>query len=184
MSALQIETARLRLRLWTREDLDELHRMWTDPQVRKYLWDDQIIARELAEEVIASSLADFAAHGLPMLAIYEKKAEPMIGFCGLRFFGEEKEVEILYGLYPSYWGRGYATEAARAMLRYGFEKAKCQRLYAGTDPPNAGSIRVMERLGMVFDKRIQVNGQEAVYYVMERESYQAGEFPYGLPSSR
>jgi ribosomal-protein-alanine N-acetyltransferase len=171
----QLETARLTLRPFALADIDELHCLWLDPQVRKYLWDDQLISREQAAEVVASSLASFAEQGYGFWRGQLREAAGLCGFCGLRQFGEPPEVEILYGLLPQYWGRGLVVEAARAVLRYGFETAGLKRIYAGADPPNAASFRVMERLGMVFSHRATINGLAAIYYVLERSTCYGGE---------
>jgi ribosomal-protein-alanine N-acetyltransferase len=175
---LEIETARLRMRPYTMDDIDGLHRLWTTPEARKYLWDDIIISREQAASVVAESIELFGTHGFGQCAVFPKDHESLIGFCGFRLFGEPPEVEILYGLVPQCWGHGLATEAARAMLRFGFEQCGWQRVYAGADPPNAASIRVMERCGMRFGKRVEINGLEAVYYEVTREAFQPDGAPY------
>ena len=180
MNFPQIETARLRLRPWRAEDVDDLHRLWTHPEVRRYLWDDLIITPEQAAEVISSSLACFEEHGFGQWVISPKAEAAVIGFCGFRFFGDPPEVEILYGVDPTHWGQGLATEAARAVLRYGFEEPGLDRIYAGADPPNTASFRVMEKAGLRFDKRTRVHHLEAIYYVISREAFRPADPVYVL----
>lgn len=170
----EIETARLRLRPCVESDVDALHRLWTDPDVRRYLWDDAVITREQAEEVVGASVESFDAHGFGQWVICLREGGELIGFCGLRRFGEPPEVEVLYGLAPPFWGRGLATEATRAMLADGFGRLGLGRIYAGTDPPNAASLRVMEKAGMAFDRHTQINGLEAIYYVLARQDFEPG----------
>jgi ribosomal-protein-alanine N-acetyltransferase len=171
-----LETARLFLRPLEGSDLDALHALWTDRQVRKYLWDDGIISRERAAQEIRRSESDFDSHGygqwgvFPLEAIGEPKT--MIGFCGLRRFGDPPEVEVLYGLAPKYWGRGLATEAARAVLGFGFEQAGVQQVLAGADAPNIASFGVMQRLGMTYSRNEQVHGLTAVYFSLSRQAFQ------------
>src|SRR5690606_3130336 len=74
--------------------------------------------------------------------------QKLAGFCALREIAGTREVEVLYGLTPEMWGQALATEAARAVLRYGFEVLGLPRIWARTDPPNVASRRVIERLGM------------------------------------
>lgn len=171
-----IETARLAMRPFARDDVDELHRMWIDPGVRKFLWDDQIIPRETAVAIIEGSVDSFARHGFGFWVAYFKDDPALVGFSGLRHFTENgaaaSEVEILYGVAPEHWGKAIATEAARAVLRFGFEETGLQQIYAGADPPNVASFRVTGKLGMKFARRTMINGLEAVYYVMKREDYQ------------
>src|SRR5262245_27123082 len=186
MSFPRIETERLALCPVVTDDIDELHRLWIDPGVRKFLWDDQVIPRETAVAVVESSIDSFAAHGFGLWAICFKNDPGLIGFGGLRLItedggentedggentedGSEKaEVELLYGVAPENWGKGIAPEAARAVLRYGFEELNLERIYAGADPPNAASFRVIEKLGMKFARKTVINGLEAVYYLMNR----------------
>ncbi len=168
----RLETRRLRLRPYGVEDVDGLHRLWTDPEVKRYLWDDDVISRERAESVVRESIACFEAHSFGQWVVLPRRGETLIGFCGFRFFGDKREVELLYGIAPAYWGQGLATEAAGAVLRFGFEECGFDRVYAGADPPNAASFRVMEKLGMEFVGRRHVDGLEAIYYVLPRETYE------------
>ncbi|HLG15250.1 MAG TPA: GNAT family N-acetyltransferase [Blastocatellia bacterium] len=167
-----IETARLRLRPCTAGDADDLHRLWTDAYVRRYLWDDIVITRERAAAEINTSIRSFQRRGFGLWVVCLKGESSLVGFCGLRSFGEPAEVEMVVGLAPAYWGRGLATEASRAMLRYGFEEVGLERIYGGADPPNAASIRLMERCGMTFAKKMRVNDIEAVYYAVSRDAFQ------------
>jgi ribosomal-protein-alanine N-acetyltransferase len=127
----QIETARLRMRPFARDDVEALHRLWTDPQVRKYLWDDIVIPREQAVEVVESSIASFEQRGFGLWTAFPKDKDKLIGFCGLRLFGDPPEAEILYGLALEYWGQGLATEVSNAMLWFGFAECGLDRIYAG-----------------------------------------------------
>ena len=172
---LKLETARLSLQPFTTADLDFLHALWIDPQVRRYLWDDQIISREQAHEVIETSLASFATAGYGFWLVRLKEDGSLVGFCGLRQFSTaqtvETEVEILYGVSPEHFGKGLAAEASSAIIRFGFERLHLARIYAGADPLNGVSFRVMEKLGMLFDHRAQLRGLEAIYYVITRERF-------------
>jgi RimJ/RimL family protein N-acetyltransferase len=168
MPNFDLTTQRLSLRPFTAANVDELHRHWTNADVRKYLWDDEIIPRETAAEVVTASLASFTEHGFGFWLMTLVESDEFAGFCGLRHFGEEPLVEILYGIEPALWGSGLAVEASQAVLQFGFEQAGLAKIYAGADPPNAASIRVMEKLGMRSDHRRTINGLEAIYYALER----------------
>ena len=146
--------------------------------MRRYLWDDEIIARELAQEIIASSLASFTQHGLGFWKLVRKDTGQPVGFCGLRHFENEvvgaDAVEILYGLTAAEWGQGLAFEAACTVLQYAFTARGLLRVYAGADAPNTASFRVMERLGMWFDHQIQLNEQKTIYYVVTESAWLTG----------
>lgn len=167
-----IETRRLRLSPYGLGDVDDLHRLWTHPEVRRYLWDNTVISQERAASVVQESIACFEAHGFGQWVVRPRIGETLIGFCGFRFFGERQKVELLYGITPAYWGRGLAPEAAGAVLRFGFEECGFDRVYAGADPPNAASFRVMEKLGMRLVGRRHVDGLEAIYYELTRETFE------------
>lgn len=166
-----LNTARLQLRPCTVADVEALHRLWTNPEVRKYLWDDVIITREQAAEVVASSLDDFAIHGYGHWIITLKEQSALIGWAGLRPSGAASAIEVLYGITPEYWGQGLAVEATQAVLHYCFAELGLLQIYAGTDPPNKASLRVMEKLGMRFVRCTTINGQEAIYYTITREEF-------------
>lgn len=166
-----VETERLRIRPYRADDLDDLHRMWTDPGVRRYLWDDEIIPLETARLAMQASIDSTDAHGYGHWAVCPRRADTLIGFCGFRAFDDGPEIELLYGLLPAYWGKGLATEGSRAMLRWGFAQYPWPRVLALTDAPNLASIEVMKRLGMSFLERREHHGLDTVFYVMERERF-------------
>ena len=180
MKHVKIETERLHLRPLSTDDLEALHLLWTDADVRKYLWDDQVISKEQAEEVITSSIESFDTNGFGFWAVLPKGEESLIGFCGFRFFGDDRDIEILYGLASAKWGQGLATEAARAIMRWGFEDHGFETIYAGADPPNAASFRVMERIGMKYARRTRINDVEAIYYALSREEFRPDNSAYKL----
>jgi RimJ/RimL family protein N-acetyltransferase len=172
---MEIETDRLRMLPFEPGDAGALHRLWTLPEVRRHLWGDRIIAPEEAVAQIAASMACFDEDGFGFWTIRTKEVPALVGFCGLRRFGEPPAVEILYGLDPDYWGLGLATEAACAVLRFGFETCGVGRIYAGADAPNAASFRVMERLGMERAERIDDGGSGPIYYSVSRARFRPSE---------
>jgi len=168
---MRLETARLLLRPCTADDLDALHRLWTDPEVRRYLFDDRIIPREQAAAMIQSSLASFPTHGFGLWLVHRAGEDAIIGFSGLSLTGDPPEVELLYGIAPSAWGQGVATEAARAVLRYGFAELRLAHITAGADVPNVASLRVLEKLGMTFTRRTRTQYGEVLYFAVTREEF-------------
>ena len=144
-----LETARLVLRPLAETELDAVHRVSNDPQVRRYLWDDQPVSRAAVEGVISRSLEAFAEGGFGLFGVRLRDGDgELVGYCGLLHLGVTERVELLYAILPDWWGRGLATEAARACLRFAFEEAGLESVVAGTDPPNSASLRVIEKLGM------------------------------------
>ena len=115
----------------------------------------------------------FEDYGFGFWILRRRETSDPVGFAGLRHYGDEDEVEILYGLTPRFWGRGLASEAARAVLTFAFEECELETVHAGTDPPNAASLRVIEGLGMRFLRRQEIDGVEAVYFELTREDFRA-----------
>ncbi|HYC93640.1 MAG TPA: GNAT family N-acetyltransferase [Thermoanaerobaculia bacterium] len=140
-------TPRLRMVPVSLGDVDVLHAMWRDPDVRRYLWDDVEIERDTAAAVVAESVRDWERHRYGLWLLHEH--EQAIGFAGFR--PSEEEPELVFGLLPHAWHRGLATEAAAAVLHYLFEVLGHDGAWAETDAPNTASQRVLERLGMRFD---------------------------------
>jgi ribosomal-protein-alanine N-acetyltransferase len=160
-----LSTARVLLVPFAPDDADALHAQWNDPDVARWLWDGEPVSREAVAEVIAGSEASFREHGYGFFTLRLHAAPgAVIGFAGLRTIGDTPDVEVLYGLLPAHWGRGLATEAARAILDWSFTTVGLDAIAAGADPPNAASFAVMDRLGMPFWKEMTLNGRPARYH--------------------
>ena len=166
-----IRTERLLLRPFTVEDDDALLGLWNDREVGRFLWDRQPVSLDVVREQIACSQRSFEERGFGHFTVSLGAAHGTMGFTGLRPIGDSEDVELLYALFPAYWGRGLATEAARAVLRFGFIEAGLAEILAGADPPNAASFRVMERLGMSFLRNTQIGGRPARYYRIARNAF-------------
>jgi ribosomal-protein-alanine N-acetyltransferase len=168
-----LESPRLLYRPVAPADRARLHVIFRDPYVRRYLWDSVLVSFEDVDAVIAASEASFLAHGIAICCTCERGREPgeTIGFAGARPM-KSGELELIYGFLPEHWGRGFASESARAVISLVFALGQ-SRVWAGTDLENKASQRVMQRLGMRFDRRETVGGLPQVYYVLERESVSA-----------
>lgn len=149
MTSFPLQTDRLTLTPFAEAELPELHALFTDPDVRRYLLDDLVVEEEWTADVVDKSATMFCDLGYGLWAVRESGQRPIIGFCGYwRFEQLTPPLQLIYGLLPAWWGRGLATEAARAMIDYGFQTVGFTEIIAATDPPNHASVRVMERLGM------------------------------------
>lgn len=141
------ESARLRFRRATADDVVALHAHWNQPLVRRYLWDDEPVALETVHAVVAASEDDFARAGFGLWLLSERD-RALVGVCGLRSVEDTGEIEILYSVDPARWGSGLATEAASAVLTFAFDVLGLPRVLGGIDEPNVASGRVLEKLGM------------------------------------
>ena len=154
------------------EDLDAVHRLWTEPGVRRYLWDGEEISREKARTMLVRSAESFREHGFGLWAVIRKGSGALIGFCGFWPSGEDGlGGELLYGISTPYWGSGLGTEAARAMIRHGFGEIGLDRIVAGANTQNAASLRVMQKAGMLHDGQDLRNGHDLTYYALTRDAF-------------
>ncbi|HET7727951.1 MAG TPA: GNAT family N-acetyltransferase [Candidatus Limnocylindrales bacterium] len=147
-----IRTDRLLLRRWRESDREPFAALNADPVVREYLQGTIVRARSDAQ--IDAIEAHWDAHGWGLWAIEVPGTAPFVGYAGLwpaDFVTGHPMVEVGWRLAREHWGHGYATEAARAALRFGFEKLGLDEIVSFTVPANVRSIRVMERIGLVRD---------------------------------
>ncbi len=167
-----IRTTRLLLRPITSADTTSLHALWTNKEVRRYLWDNRIIPVDVVETIIAASTTYFERHGSGFYGVHSND-EPtrIVGFCGHRAFEDTEQTELLYGMHPDFWRQGLGTEAARAVLARGFDACDFDKVFATTDTPNQRSVKVLQRLGMSFDRRQVRHGLDTVFYSMTRQEY-------------
>lgn len=153
-----LHTPRLDLTPVSAADTDELLALFNDPNVGRYLLDGEPVSREWVDGEIASSVARFDESGCGLWAVRMRpdSGEPdppdlpdtIAGVVGLRPFFDPPDLQLLYALHPRAWGRGLATEAARAVVHHAFGVLGFDEIKAATDEPNRASVAVLERLGM------------------------------------
>ena len=143
-------TERLELRRFTAADLEPLEAVFGDPEVMRFVGPDR---RPLSAGDLALSQANVEAHwrdhGFGPLAAVERASGRVVGEVGLQLVEGGPDIELTVTLARAVWAHGYATEAARAVLLWAFAGVRLQRLIAVADPANAGSLRVLEKIGMV-----------------------------------
>ncbi|MEG4232322.1 GNAT family N-acetyltransferase [Microcoleus sp. Pol11C3] len=149
----EIETARLYLRQFTPEDLDDLYRIYSDSEVMKYL-SEGVRNREETAADLFGIIADWEKNAFGLWAVVNKENNQLIGDGGLRFLAKTPEVEVSYVLAKAYWGKGLASEVAAASLQYGFEVLKLEKIVAVADTANRSSRRVMEKVGMRYQHNL------------------------------
>lgn len=163
-----LQTPRLCLRPIGVEHVEAVHQLWIQPQIRHFLWDDQIISQEQVASIVEENHASFAANGFGLWGVFTQDAITLIGFCGFWYFRTPPELELLFGITPNCWGQGFATEAANALIHYGLDVLGFDRIVASADATNHASIRVMQKLGMYFEKQTITDGLDTVYYSISR----------------
>lgn len=120
--------------------------MWTTPEVRRFLWDDEIVPRERTVAACEESTRLFAERGYgPWIA--RDTTGQLVGFGGFWHFPGHDGAELLYGVAAECWHQGLGVEIARAIIDYGFTRLGMTEIIASTDAPNQRSVRILERLG-------------------------------------
>jgi RimJ/RimL family protein N-acetyltransferase len=167
-----LTTDRLHLHPLAVANAAALHALWTDVNVRRFLWDGQIIPREQTSDIIDTSAQLYRERGLGLWAAHPRECDELIGIGGFWFFRDPPDLELLYAVAADQWNRGYATEIARAVVAYGLEHLCMTEIRASTDAANVASVRVLEKAGFQFERRAVTGGLNTVYYRLSREDTQ------------
>jgi ribosomal-protein-alanine N-acetyltransferase len=167
-----VETERLMLRHLRSEDLDEFYKICGDPEIMRYVGDGQPLSREQTRRWIEKSQENYRKYGFGCSAVVAKEDARLIGYCGLVNPTTNGEAEIIYAFKKRYWGRGLASEAAKAMLDFGLKRRALRRVVATIDPGNRASIRIVEKCGMKYQgQRLDEHNLPEVVYAVEGAGY-------------
>ncbi len=173
---VELETARLRLRQWREEDLDAYARICADPEVMRYMGGGPL-TRDETERRVEKIVRSWEERGFGLWAVEYKETGTFIGRIGLQYHEEwpegEHKTEVSWLLDRSFWGRGFATEGARASVRYGFEELGLERIISIALPQNLASRRVMEKTGLTLRGRTRWRDHDMVWYAIDRQAWKA-----------
>ena len=186
----RLETERLVLRAWTPDDVGAYARMLADREVTRHLGFGlrHRIKRTVAEGLGRVSHVEarrsvtrldehWRQHGFGEWAAEERETGKLAGQIGLNHHADwtasATRVEVGWMLARDAWGRGYATEGARAALQFAFDDLGLERVISIAKPDNVRSLRVMERLGMWEEGRTRWKGGEVAWWVVDREAWRA-----------
>jgi [ribosomal protein S5]-alanine N-acetyltransferase len=162
------ESDRLLFRLFTMEDAELVYRLNLDPEVTRFTHDPVSTIERAGEILERTILPQYALYNHGRWAVHLKQDLIFIGWCGLKYRAELKEIDLGYRFMKEFWGMGYATEAAFASVRYGFEKLGLQRIVGRAEPANIASVKVLEKCGMHYIGQEIVDGHEALTYEIHR----------------
>jgi len=173
-----LETERLILRRLTTDDVDALVELDSDPAVTRFLTGGKATPREVIErEILPRFLSYYERYrGYGYWAAIEKSSGDFLGWFALtpEDDAEPDVVELGYRLRRSAWGKGYATEGSRALIRKGFTRLGARRVVANTMTANLASRRVMEKCGLKFERTFFLDWPERI------EGWEQGDVEYGL----
>lgn len=175
-----IETERLTLRMLTADDLDAVYVLFNDNDVQKHLSPANRRTREQLKVTLGKLTLYWKERGFGIWCICLKDSKKVIGYCGFQYLDKTPQVEILFGFLKDYWGNGFATEAANACLRFGFEEAHCSKIFATTLPENIASQSVLEKIGMLFIKRAKYYQMDSIIFMVSCDQYTPNKDFYKL----
>ncbi|GAB2830422.1 GNAT family N-acetyltransferase [Ferruginibacter profundus] len=146
------ETPRLILRRFTEADTGLLLQLNSDPEVLKYLHEPLLETEEQALHVLQNIILPQYKNNLGRWAIHLKTSNEFIGWCGLKYLADTDEIDLGYRLMQEYWGKGYAFEAAKHTMDYGFNQLHLKTIVGRAHIENTASLRILEKVGLQFIK--------------------------------
>lgn len=168
-----IKTERLTLRSFREDDVPAFFDLSQDPDVARFIGDRRAPTLQEAWRAIAGWIGHWAMRGYGQWAIEERSSGRLVGRTGIINPAEWPGPEVGYLLGRPWWGRGYATEAARAAMDWGFEQFDFADLLSLIDPDNAASINVAMRLGESHRGDVDLWGHRLLIYGISRAEWQA-----------
>ena len=165
-----IETQRLILRELNVSDSEHFFKLNSNPEVLKYTGDKPFLSVYDAESFL-KNYNDYKENGFGRWAVISKKSNEFLGWCGLKL-NEERLIDLGFRFFQKNWGKGYATESAKASLEIGFNNLKINEIIGRASIENQASIIVLKKTGMDFWKNDNCKGIEnSVYYKINKTQY-------------
>jgi RimJ/RimL family protein N-acetyltransferase len=168
-----LETERLVLRRLTPDDAPFILELLNEPSFLRFIGDRGVRDRDGAREYNRKGPEDsYRRHGFGLFLAELKQDGAPVGICGLLKREVLEDVDIGFAFSPRYWGKGYAIESAAAVLDYGRSAFGLTRIVAVSNPDNAGSHRVLEKLGMRYERMVQLNENDIEIKLFARDFVQ------------
>ena len=167
MNDVTLETERLIMRMWREDDFEEYAEMCADPEVMRFLG-GKTFDRTEALRHLASLVGHWHLRGYGVWAVEEKSSGRLAGRIGCIYPAGWPAFELGWSLKKEFWGKGYATEAARRALQYAFTELDKSHVISLIHADNHGSIRVAERLGEKPEGTARVVGIDVLVYGIDR----------------
>jgi RimJ/RimL family protein N-acetyltransferase len=156
-----LETERLILRQFFLEDAPFILELVNDPSFIQNIGDRGVRTLDDARSYIQNGpIASYARNGFGLYLVALKDTGESLGMCGLIRRDGLDDVDIGYAFLPKFWSKGYAVESAQAVKAYARDLVGLKRIVAITDPANEGSIRVLEKLGLHFEKMVRLSADD------------------------
>lgn len=173
-----LETPRLTLRQMSEADAGHVYLLNGSPQVTRYLGEPTLDSPEQALAILRTHIfPQYEKYGVGRWAVVLKAGAEFIGWCGLKYLADPDEYDLGYRFRESFWGQGYATEAARAVLQFGREQLPGKRIVGKVLVENLASRRVLEKLGLRFTAYEKDDSGTTAVYVDAADASPAAPTP-------
>jgi ribosomal-protein-alanine N-acetyltransferase len=162
-----LETERLILREMTEDDAHDVYLLTSNPKIQRYLSGERMnLSPEEALNALRTHVfPQYAKYGIGRWAVVPRHSSTLIGWAGLKFMPEDNEYDLGYRFLEEHWGKGYATESATAVLEYGLKKLPGARIVGKAVVGNVASIRVLQKIGMKFERNEPCGEETCAVYV-------------------
>jgi [ribosomal protein S5]-alanine N-acetyltransferase len=171
---MTIESPRLFLREFVDTDANDLFELDSNPQVMQYIGTPPATSPQQSAASIDRQKAYYALHpGLGIWPAFTRQERTFIGWFALKTLDKTAFIEIGYRLLPAFWGKGYATEMSRELIRYGFDKLQLTQIVGVIDPANLASRRVLQKVGLRYVKDDFFYGTAVHFFSTDRKEWSA-----------
>ncbi len=164
---ITLETERLYLREFTIDDAQLLIDLNSDIDVTRYTGDGLVKDIDEAKRILTDIILPQYKNKIGRWAVHLKSTDEFIGWCGLKYLVETNELDLGYRFFKIHWGKGYATESARAVNDYGVNTLKLTSIVARAAKANVASINVIKKMGMVYLKDEMCAHDPAEVYILK-----------------
>ena len=165
---IKLKTERLYLREFTIDDAQLLVDLNSNPNVTKYTGDGQVDL-ETAKDVLENVILPQYPNSIGRWAVHLIDTNEFIGWCGVKFIAELNETDLGYRFFEKYWGKGYATESAKAVMDYAVNVLKIKNLVGRADLDNTASRVILQKVGLKFSEECFEHGSIVAKYILNDE---------------
>jgi len=162
-----IETERLQLREFDIADAEYLYYLNLNPNVIRYSGDKHFQTIQQAEDFLLN-YNDYKINGYGRWAVIQKADNKFLGWCGLKYSKKLNETDIGFRFYEEHWNKGFATESAKACIDFGFNRLNIETIVGRAMKKNVYSIKVLEKIGLTYEKDFDFENNEGVIYRMNK----------------
>ena len=165
---ITLETTRLLMREFREEDAEGMYELNNDPDVVRYTGDPAFVSIEATRDFIRKYDA-YEKFGRGRLTLLLKDTSEYVGWCGLKYDTISSETDLGFRLLKKFWNKGYATEASLRCLEHGFTDLKIEKIVGRAMQENTASIKVLKKVGMIFEKEFEAHGGVCVQYCIHKK---------------